>query len=220
MGAAGRLLPGVSLTGALLTGAPALAAQQAQMAQAQATQGAQMQAQAQPARVVYDIAGHLPDLRFSLSGAQGKTVTDADVRGRTVLLFFGYANCPDVCPTTMAQLTDVLGQLGEDAAKVEILFVSVDPHRDTPDRLQAYVNAFNHSTIGLTGTDSQIADLARRYRVSYQIEKPRPGADPTVYNVAHSRGVFVFDAQGRARLLLADSADTAQIVQGLKPLLK
>ncbi|WP_082621499.1 SCO family protein [Bordetella sp. N] len=177
-------------------------------------------ASAGAAQTVYDVAGHLPDLRFTLAGAQGKTVTDADVRGRTVLLFFGYANCPDVCPTTMAQLTDVLGQLGEDAAKVRILFVSVDPHRDTPDALQAYVNAFNHSAIGLTGTEKQIADLARRYRVSYQIDKPRPGADPEVYNVAHSRGVFVFDATGRARLLLADSADSAQIVQSLKPLLK
>jgi len=177
-----------------------------------------VQAAAQPA--VYDIHGHLPDLKFTLSGAQGHTVSQDDVKGKTVLLFFGYASCPDVCPTTMAQLTDVMSQLGKDAADVRILFVSVDPHRDTPDRLQAYVNAFNPNAIGLTGTESQIADIARRYRVSYQIDKPKPGSDPDVYNVTHSRGVYVFDPRGNARLLLSDSSSTDQIVDALRKLVR
>lgn len=167
----------------------------------------------------YDVKGHLPDLRFSLSGAGGKTVSDADMKGKTVLLFFGYASCPDVCPTTMAQLSEVLTRLGDDAANVRILFVSVDPHRDTPDLLQAYVNAFNRNAIGLTGSESQIADLARRYRVSYQIDKPKPGDAPDVYNVTHSRGVYVFDDHGQARLLLSDSSSTDQIVARLKQLM-
>jgi protein SCO1/2 len=181
-----------------------------------------MMAAAAPARAaesLYDIKGHLPDLRFSLNGAAGKKVTQADVKGKTVLLFFGYASCPDVCPTTMAQLTDVLGRLGPDAANVRILFVSVDPHRDTPDLLQAYVNAFNNNAIGLTGNETQIADLARRYRVSYQIDKPRPGDAPDVYNVTHSRGVYVFDNTGTARLLVSDSSSTDQVVQALKELI-
>jgi protein SCO1/2 len=174
--------------------------------------------QAAPQPAVYDIHGHLPDLKFTLSGAQGRTVSQDDVKGKTVLLFFGYASCPDVCPTTMAQLADVMGRLGNEAGGVRILFVSVDPHRDTPDGLQAYVNAFNSNAIGLTGTERQIADIARRYRVSYQIDKPRPGADPNVYNVTHSRGVYVFDGRGEARLLLSDSSSTEQIVDALRKL--
>ncbi|ANN69591.1 electron transporter [Bordetella bronchialis] len=179
--------------------------------------GAAAHAATQPA--VYDIHGHLPDLKFTLSGAQGHTVSQDDVKGKTVLLFFGYASCPDVCPTTMAQLADVMNRLGQDAAEVRILFVSVDPHRDTPDGLQAYVNAFNSNAIGLTGSERQIADVARRYRVSYQIDKPRPGADPDSYNVTHSRGVYVFDRDGEARLLLSDSSSTDQIVDALRKLI-
>jgi protein SCO1/2 len=178
-----------------------------------------MPAPARAAEALYDIKGHLPDLEFSLSAAQGKKVTQADLKGKTVLLFFGYASCPDVCPTTMAQLTDVLGRLGADADSVRILFVSVDPHRDTPDLLQAYVNAFNNKAIGLTGNEKQIAEIARRYRVSYQIDKPKPGDSPDVYNVTHSRGVYVFDNTGAARLLLSDSSSTEQIVQALKDLI-
>lgn len=176
-------------------------------------------AHAAPQPAVYDIHGHLPDLKFTLSGAQGHTVSQDDVKGKTVLLFFGYASCPDVCPTTMAQLADVMNRLGQDAAEVRILFVSVDPHRDTPDGLQAYVNAFNSNAIGLTGSERQIADVARRYRVSYQIDKPRPGADPDSYNVTHSRGVYVFDRDGEARLLLSDSSSTDQIVDALRKLI-
>ncbi|WP_094841684.1 SCO family protein [Bordetella genomosp. 11] len=176
-------------------------------------------AHAAPQPAIYDIHGHLPDLRFSLSGAQGHSVSQDDVKGKTVLLFFGYASCPDVCPTTMAQLADVMNRLGEDAANVRILFISVDPHRDTPDGLQAYVNAFNSNAIGLTGTERQIADVARRYRVSYQIDKPKPGADPKVYNVTHSRGVYIFDREGEARLLLSDSSSTEEIVDALRKLI-
>ncbi|ARP81400.1 SCO family protein [Bordetella genomosp. 8] len=168
---------------------------------------------------IYDIHGHLPDLKFVLSGAQGRTVSQDDVKGKTVLLFFGYASCPDVCPTTMAQLADVMGRLGKDADAVRILFVSVDPHRDTPDGLQAYVNAFNNNAIGLTGTERQIADVARRYRVSYQIDKPKPGADPETYNVTHSRGVYVFDGTGAARLLVSDSSSSDQMVDALRKLI-
>ena len=121
--------------------------------------------------------------------------------------------------TTMAQLTDVLERLGDKARDVRILFVSVDPHRDTPDMLQAYVNAFNRNAIGLTGTERQIADLARRYRVAYQIEKPRPGDDADVYNVTHSRGVYIFDNRGKARLLASDSESVEALTADLAKLL-
>jgi protein SCO1/2 len=168
---------------------------------------------------LYNVQGHLPDLNFSLSGASGKTITAQDLKGKTVLLFFGYAGCPDVCPTTLAQLTDVLRQLGDDANNVRIVFISVDPHRDTPDILQAYVDSFNKNAMGLTGNEQQIADLARRYRVAYQIEKPRPGDSADMYDITHSRGVYIFDNQGKARLLAADTVSTEAIVEDLKQLI-
>ncbi|OZI45076.1 SCO family protein [Bordetella genomosp. 5] len=168
---------------------------------------------------LYNVRGHLPDLKFSLQAANGQTVTADALAGKTVLLFFGYASCPDVCPTTMAQLTAVLGELGDAARDVRIVFVSVDPHRDTPEILQAYVNAFNPNTLGLTGNERQVADLARRYRVAYQIEKPKPGDDADTYDVTHSRGVYIFDNRGRARLLASDTDTVAAMVKDLRQLL-
>jgi protein SCO1/2 len=168
---------------------------------------------------LYNVKGHLPDLKFSLPGAGGKTVSSDDLKGKTVLLFFGYASCPDICPTTMAQLTAVLQNLGDKARDVRILFVSVDPHRDTPDILQAYVNAFNNNAIGVTGDEKQIADLARRYRVAYQIEKPRPGDDADMYEVTHSRGVYIFDKEGRARLLASDTDSIEALTNDVRQLI-
>jgi len=168
---------------------------------------------------LHPVRGFLPDLKFTLEGAGGKTVTQDDFKGKTVLMFFGYASCPDICPTTMAQLSQVMQELGDDAAKVRILFVSVDPHRDTPAILQAYVNAFDSNAIGLTGTEKQVADVARRYRVAYQIEKPK-GTDPENYEVAHSRGVYIFDAAGRARYLAADTESVEALTAGVRAVLK
>src|SRR5690606_26375975 len=118
------------------------------------------------------------------------------------------------CPTTMAQLSQVMQELGNKAEHVRILFVSVDPHRDTPEVLQAYVNAFDSHAIGLTGTEKQIADLARRYRVAFQIEKPR-GDNPDNYEVAHSRGIYIFDGNGKARLLASDGESVEALTKGV-----
>ena len=169
---------------------------------------------------LYDVSGHLPDLEFALQGAGNKTVTQKDLKGKTVLMFFGYASCPDICPTTMAQLTEVIQNLGDQAKDVRIVFISVDPHRDTPDILQAYVDAFNKNAIGLTGTESQIANLARRYRIAYQIEKPKPGASADSYDVTHSRGVFIFDNKGHARLLASDTEAVDLVTQDVKKLIE
>lgn len=167
---------------------------------------------------VHNVKGFLPDLRFSLQAAGGKTITQDAFQGKTVMLFFGYASCPDVCPTTMAQLSQVMLELGDDAEKVRILFISVDPHRDTPEILQAYVDAFDKNAIGLTGTEKQVADLARRYRVAYQIEKPT-GKNPDNYEVAHSRGVYIFDAKGHARVLAADTESVEALTISVRKLL-
>lgn len=168
---------------------------------------------------IHPIRGFLPDLKFELEAAGGKTATADDFDGKVVMMFFGYASCPDVCPTTMAQLSQVLHVLGPDAQDhVRIIFVSVDPHRDTPEILQAYVDAFDSNAIGLTGSERQISRLARRYRVAYQIEKPR-GSDTDVYEVAHSRGIYIFDERGKARLLASDGESVEKLAAAVRDLL-
>ncbi len=169
---------------------------------------------------LYDVSGHLPDLEFSLKGVGNQTVTEASLKNKTVLIFFGYASCPDICPTTMAQLTEVLAKLGDEAKDVRILFISVDPHRDTPDILQAYVDAFNKNAIGLTGNEKEVAALAKRYRVAYQIEKPKLGDNADIYDVTHSRGVFIFDRFGKARLLASDTEAIELVTTDLRRLLQ
>jgi protein SCO1/2 len=165
-----------------------------------------------------NVTGHLPDLGFSLQADNGSTVSGASFAGKTTLVFFGYTHCPDVCPETMARLMQALSQLGDDARDVRILFISVDPHRDTPQTLHTYVQAFDpQHVVGLSGSEKQIANLARRYRVAYQAERPDGDGN---YEVMHSSAIYVFDRTGRARLLATatDSADT--IVSDLKRLIE
>lgn len=168
---------------------------------------------------LHPVRGFLPDLRFSLQAAGPKTLTQDDFKDKVVMMFFGYASCPDICPTTLAQLGAVMDALGDKAEQVRILFVSVDPHRDTPDALARYVAAFDGKhTTGLTGSEKQIADLARRYRVAYQIEKPASKA-PENYEVSHSRGVYIFDQQGRARYLAPDTESVQVLAESVRSLL-
>ncbi|MBB2929957.1 protein SCO1/2 [Paraburkholderia silvatlantica] len=161
-----------------------------------------------------NVSGHLPDLDFALTADNGQSVTGASFRGDTTLVYFGYTHCPDVCPETMARLMQVIAKLGPEADKVRILFISVDPARDTPQALHAYVGAFDaRHARGLTGTDAQIESLARRYRVAYQMEKRGPDGS---YEVTHSSAVYVFDAQGHARLLATDHDTPDAIAHDLR----
>jgi protein SCO1/2 len=157
-----------------------------------------------------NVTGHLPDLNFSLIGEDGKPIDASAFEGDTTLVYFGYTHCPDVCPETMARLMQVLAKLGSrDAANVRILFISVDPARDTPQALAAYVGAFDaQHAYGLTGSNRQIESLAKRYRVAYQMEKRDPNGN---YDVTHSSAVYIFDKTGRARLL-ATSSDTPDVI--------
>jgi len=157
-----------------------------------------------------DVTGHLPDLAFNLTEDTGQTVTASAFRGETTLVYFGYTHCPDVCPETMARLMQVLEKLpAGDAKQVRILFISVDPARDTPQALHAYVRAFDAEHIrGLTGTEAQVESLAKRYRVAYQMEKRDPNGS---YEVTHSSAVYIFDRDGRARLL-ATSGDSPDAI--------
>jgi protein SCO1 len=161
-----------------------------------------------------DVTGHLPDLDFTLTGDDGRPVNGESFRGRTSLVYFGYTHCPDVCPETMARLMQVLDKLGPDARNVRILFITVDPARDTPKALHDYVGAFDaQHAEGLTGTDWQIESLAKRYRVAYQMEKRDPDGN---YDVTHSSAVYVFDPQGHARLLATEHDTPDQIAQDLR----
>ena len=146
-----------------------------------------------------DVSGSTPDLAFTLSrSGDGRSVTAADFRGKVTLLYFGYTYCPDVCPTTLANVAQALKQAGSGSSNARVLFVTVDPRRDTLPVLAQYAKAFGPDFVGLRGTDDELATLAKRYRIAYSAT---PNSDPAKYEVTHSSAIYVFDQQGRARLL-------------------
>ncbi|MFC5525071.1 SCO family protein [Rhodanobacter ginsengisoli] len=153
-----------------------------------------------------NVSGHMPALEFHLTDDQGRTVSAADYRGKVVLLYFGYTHCPDVCPLTLAHLHVVMQRLGKLADGARILFVSVDPTRDTPPVLHAYVNAFDSRAVGLTGNARTIETLVKRYRSAFTRE---PASSDGNYEVSHSSAIYVFDRDGHPRVLStpADSQD-------------
>lgn len=173
---------------------------------------------APPHGAVTDIAGAMPPLSFSMTRANdGASVTAADYRGRVVILYFGYTNCPDVCPTTLSDLASVLQELGPNARKdVRVLFVTVDPDRDSRLALKAYVNAFAPEIDGLRGTADAVARLARRYRVTYEVTPASPGHP---YEVMHSDSVFFFDKSGHARYVATSVANTPSIAADVSRLI-
>ena len=151
-----------------------------------------------------DIAGTLPTLDFAMTRtSDGKEVSATDYKGKVILLYFGYTFCPDVCPTTLFNVTLILRKLGPLADSVRVLFVTVDPNRDTPDILKQYTTSFAPQTVGLRGTADQLAALARRYRVAYSVES---ATRDHPYEVTHSSGVYVFDRNGDVRLLFSGMA--------------
>lgn len=159
-----------------------------------------------------DVSGSLPALAFTMVRAtDGKQVTQADYRGKIVLLYFGYTFCPDVCPTTLSNLARALTRIGHDAQQVRVLFVTVDPNRDTPPLLAAYVKNFAPQIEGLRGTADQLAALARRYRVVYSVT---PATKDQPYEVTHSSAIYVFDAVGAARLIIASLSSTHPDIPG------
>lgn len=158
------------------------------------------------------IRGHMPDLAFKLTDDSGKTVTAADFRGKVILLYFGYTHCPDICPLTMAHLHEVMQKLGKQADDVRILFVTVDPARDTPQVLREYVHAFDSHAIGLTGSPGDIEALVKRYRASFT---RIPDQHDSGYEVSHSAGIYIFDRAGRARLLATPANTQDQLVHDL-----
>lgn len=169
-----------------------------------------------PQGPVTDITGAMPRLAFAMTRANDGNAVDArDYRGRIVVLYFGYTNCPDVCPTTLSDLSDVLKRLGDRANDVRVLFVTVDPARDSLGTLNAYVRAFAPQIDGLRGSDDAIARLARRYRITYSVAPATPGHP---YEVMHSDSVFFFDREGRARFVDTSVANASTVASEITSL--
>lgn len=153
---------------------------------------------------------------FRLTDHKGRTRALADFRGKAVVMFFGYTQCPDVCPTTMSEMKAVVQQLGADAKRVQVLFITLDPERDTRELLADYVPAFDADFLGLYGDLETTAKTAKEFRVFYQ---KRPGPTPSSYTLDHTAGSYVFDPQGRLRLFVRHGDGGANLVADLRALL-
>jgi protein SCO1/2 len=153
---------------------------------------------------------------FALTDHTGKPRTLADFKGKVVVVFFGYTQCPDVCPTTMAEMASVMQKLGPLADQVQVLFITLDPERDTQQLLAQYVPAFDKRFIGLRGTPEQTAKTAKEFKVFYS---KVPGTDPGSYTIDHTAGSYVFDRDGRLRLFIRHGQGPDPIVHDLRELL-
>lgn len=195
-----RLLPGAALLVALLAGAPAALG-------ADAAPGARhLPAPQEPAAL-------LP--RYLLSDPQGRAVSNEDFRGRFQLVTFGFVSCPDVCPTTLLEFTQVLKILGDEAKRLQPVFITVDPERDTRDILREYTAAFDARILGLTGSPELVRRAADSFRIQY--EKVRePGARPEHYTMNHTAGMVLLDTQGRFVARFGYGMSANEIVQRIR----
>jgi protein SCO1/2 len=155
-----------------------------------------------------DITGAQFARDFQLTDHNGKPRTLADFKGKAVVIFFGYTHCPDACPTTLSELALVMKELGKDAERLQVLFVTVDPERDTPEVLSRYVPAFHPRFLGLYGDSDATARTAKEFKIIYQKQSLKDGS----YTVDHSAGTYLYDTAGRVRLF-------AQYGRGPQPLL-
>lgn len=146
-----------------------------------------------------DITGADYAKDFALTDHTGRKVTLADYRGKVVTVFFGFTQCPDVCPTALSEMREVMEKLGGDASRLQVLFVTIDPERDTQALLSQYVPAFHPAFVGLYGDSATTAKVAKDFKVFFQ---KVPGKTPGSYTMDHSAGTYVFDPQGRLRLFV------------------
>jgi protein SCO1/2 len=163
-----------------------------------------------------DLAGADFGKDFALTDHTGKPKRLADFSGRVVILFFGYTQCPDVCPTNMGTFASAMKALGPDADKVQIVFVTLDPERDTQELLAQYVPAFHPSFIGLRGDAAATAETAKSFKVFYQ---KQPGKTATSYTVDHTAGSYMFDPKGKLRLYVHHGSAADKIAQDIRTLL-
>ena len=164
-----------------------------------------------------DVTGSAFGKGFALTDHNGVPRSLADYRGKAVALFFGYTQCPDVCPTTLAALAEAMKTLGPDADRVQVLLVTVDPDRDTAELLKQYVPAFDPRFVGLRGDAAALETVAKEFRIIYQ---KVPGATPETYTVDHSAGTFLFDPQGRLRVYVGHGQTPDTFAHDLRELLR
>lgn len=163
-----------------------------------------------------DITGVMDDLSFTLTDENGDTVNASIVDNKAVVLFFGYTHCPDYCPMTLTLLAQAMNTLSEqEREQLRVLFVSVDPERDTPSLLKEYTAYFGPEVIGLTGTKDQLDDVTKRYRTAYGYgDKDEQGN----YEVSHGLAMYGFDKSGQVRLLMRNDQPVEQVADDLKAL--
>jgi len=154
---------------------------------------------------------------FSLVGADGKTVTDRDFRGRYMLVFFGFTHCPDICPAELQVIAQALDRLGDKAKKVVPIFITLDPERDTPQAMAEYVKSFGPNFVGLTGSPEAIAATAKAYRVAYaKVENNDSASD---YSVDHAALVYLMDPEGRYVTHFSYGTSADEMAEKLKNIL-
>ncbi|MGE0073493.1 MAG: SCO family protein [Thiomonas sp.] len=163
-----------------------------------------------------DITGVPYASGFDLTDFNGKPRTLADFKGKVVVMYFGYTQCPDICPASLQIVAQAMDDLGDKAKDVQFLFVTVDPQRDTPQILKAYVTHFNPSFLALTGTPQQIEQTAKTFKVYY---KKVPGQTPGSYTMDHTAGFYVFDREGKIRLFEREGVSAKDLAQDINALL-
>ena len=163
-----------------------------------------------------DLTGATFGRQFTLSDHNAQTRSLGDFKGKIVVIFFGYTSCPDICPTTLSKLAEVMKALGPEAEKVQVLFVSVDPERDTAERLKDFVPWFHSSFVGLHGDAAQTKAVSEEFRI---FSSRREVGSQLGYVLDHSSGAYVFDPAGRLRLYVRDTASVEDIVADIRQLL-
>ena len=163
-----------------------------------------------------DVTGASFGKTLELSDHNGQRRTLGDFKGKVVALFFGFTHCPDVCPTTLVEMANVMKELGSDSGRLQVLFVSIDPERDTAEVLKRYVPAFHPSFLGLTGNADEIARVAKEFKIYYQKQKLPSGG----YTMDHSAGTYILDGEGRLRLFAQYGAGAPALLHDIRQLLK
>lgn len=170
-----------------------------------------------PSFTSIDVTGADYAKGFELTDHNGQVRRLTDFAGKIVVVFFGYTQCPDFCPTTMTELLEVKRALGQDGARLQVLFVTVDPDRDTPEVLKAYTTNFDPTFLGAYTTPEKLAALAKDFKAYY---KKVEGPTPTSYTMDHSAGSYIFDTQGQLRLFTRYGSGAAALSQDIAQLLK
>jgi protein SCO1/2 len=158
-----------------------------------------------------------PAKNFVLTGPDGQTVNLEDFRGKAVMIYFGYTFCPDVCPATLVELAKANQLLGEDAEGLQVIMVTVDPQRDTPEKLETYVTHFDPGFLGLTGTADEIAAAATPFGIYYE---KREGSEATGYLMDHTASVIVLDPEGHLRLIYPFGTSGEDIAEDIRHLVR